>query len=552
MDLSLRGMAALALGLFGAAFVVYGRVVAGRLGVDDARTTPAHTQRDDVDFAPTSRWTLFLQHFSAISAAGPIVGPILAAAMFGWMPALIWILVGCVFVGAVHDFATLTASVRHGARTVAELVRSYLGREAWLLFVAFIWLALGLVVINFTDVTAKAFLRGQLDLDGESLVPGPAVASSSAMYLVLALGIGFLQSRCGVASRWLMPAGLVALLGILWLGTLFPLSLPATFAGLDAWHLWVLLILIYCAVASVLPVPLLLQPRGFLGGALLWLFLALGVLGIFFCDDPVQAPAWIDAPAQPLLPVLFVTIACGACSGFHGLVCSGTTSKQVAREGHLRSIGYGAMLLEGLVAVIAIATFMLASPAAPGTKPDPSTIFAGGIARFATEFGIPQHLGLQFGFLALATFIYDTLDVCARLGRHILQELWHGMTGRKLGALPATLITLALPAAVLLSGTDYNAAWRVFGASNQLLAGLSLFGIAAWLRHERRAYWYIALPMLFILGITLTALVRDTLNAANPGVLRALAGTLLVVAIVILALALFRRRAALPTSPAAR
>ena len=532
-------MAALALGLFAAAFVVYGRVVARRLGVDDARTTPAHTQRDDVDFAPTGRWTLFLQHFSAISAAGPIVGPILAAAMFGWMPALLWVLLGCVFVGAVHDFATLTASVRHSARTVAELVRSYLGREAWLLFVGFIWLALGLVVINFTDVTAKAFLRGQLELDGESLVPGPAVASSSVLYLVLALGMGLLQSRMGASPRWLMPAGLVALLGILWLGTLLPLTLPADIFGLDPWRSWVLLILLYCAIASVLPVTLLLQPRGFLGGALLWLFLAVGIIGLFICDDPVHASAWIDAPAQPLFPVLFVTIACGACSGFHGLVCSGTTSKQVAREGHLCGIGYGAMLLEGLVAVIAIGTFMLANPTHRG---DPSTTFAGGIARFAAELGIPPQLGLQFGFLALATFIYDTLDVCARLGRHILQELWLGMTGKKLGALTATLATLALPAAVLLSGTDYNAAWRVFGASNQLVAGLSLLGIFAWLQHERRARWYIALPMLFILGLTLTALARDTWNDAHPALLRVFAGTLLGVALVILGLAIFRRR----------
>ena len=540
----MRGMAAVALGLFAAAFVIYGRVVARRLGVSDSRTTPAHAQRDDVDFAPTGRWTLFLQHFSAISAAGPIVGPILAAAMFGWMPALLWVLLGCVFVGAVHDFATLTASVRHGARTVADLVRSYLGREAWLLFVGFLWLALGLVVINFTDVTAKAFLRGQLELDGESLVPGPAVASSSIMYLVLALGMGFLQSRMGASPRWLMPIGLVALFGILWLGTLLPITLPRDLLGLDPWRSWVILILGYCAVASVLPVPLLLQPRGFLGGALLWLFLAVGISGLFICDDPVNAPAWVDTPTQPLFPVLFVTIACGACSGFHGLVCSGTTSKQVARESHLRSIGYGAMLLEGLVAVIAIATFMLAAPATSGAKFDPSTIFAGGIARFAAELGIPQQLGLQFGFLALATFIYDTLDVCARLGRHILQELWLGMTGRKLGAVTATAITLALPGAVLLTGTDYNAAWRVFGASNQLVAGLSLLGIFAWLRHEGRARWYIALPMLFILGLTLTALVRDTWNDAHPSLLRAFAGALLGVALLILALAIFRRKPA--------
>jgi len=546
MDLLLWELGAIALAIFATAYLLYGRWVARRFGVDDARETPAHSMRDGTDFVPTPRGELFLQHFSAISAAGPIVGPIMAASVFGWMPALCWVLLGCVFIGAVHDFATLTSSVRHGAHTMAEMVRQYLGREAWVLFTAFIWLALGLVVINFTDVTARAFLRGQLDIEGASLVPGPAVATSSLLYLGLALAMGWLQSRAGCSARWLMPLGLAALLLILWLGTLWPLALPETMGGLDTWRVWVILILAYCALASVMPVPLLLQPRGFLGGALLWIFLAVGVLGLFLSDAPVHAPAWIEAPAQPLFPVLFVTIACGACSGFHGLVCSGTTSKQVSREGHLHSIGYGAMLLEGLVAVIAIATFMLAPAHLPGTTAalDPSSIFATGIASFAAELGIPVHLGLQFGFLALATFIYDTLDVCARLGRHILQELWRGLTGRTLNGLTATLITLALPATVLLSGTDYNAAWRVFGASNQLVAGLSLVAIFAWLRAERRARWYIALPMLFVLALTLTALVRDTLNSAHPPLLRGFAATLLLVALLILGLALRRQRSA--------
>lgn len=541
MDVQLWWIGLGAVGIFAAAHFTYARFIARWMNVDDARTTPAVLCNDGVDHVPTPRGALFLQHFSAISAAGPIVGPIVAAAMFGWLPGLLWILFGCVVIGAVHDFAALTASVRHGAKTVAEIVREHVGREAWLLFVVFVWLALSLVVVNFTDVTAKAFLRGQLELDGAAVVPGPAVASSSMLYLLLALVMGLLQTKWRVSARIVAPLGVVALFALLWLGQAWPLQLTDGTLGLDAWRQWVLLILGYCCIASVAPMTLFLQPRGFLGGVLLWCFLVVGIIGLFFSGEPVRAAAFIDTPVQPLLPVLFVTIACGACSGFHGMVCSGTTSKQVAREGHMQGIGYGAMLCEGLVAIIALATFMIAAPSA---KADPSTTFASGIARFAATLGIPPQLGLQFGFLALATFIYDTLDVCTRLGRYLLQELVAGTTPWKCPAWLATLITVAAPGALLLSGADYTVAWKVFGASNQLLAGLTLLAVAVWLRRTGGRVWFLLLPMAFILGITLTALVRDTIHEGNPPLLRGIAAALLVVGSTVLVMSLLRLRVA--------
>lgn len=528
MDVQLWWLGAAALGLFAVAYRIYGRLVVRLLQVDDARVTPAVTKNDGVDHVPTARAPLFLQHFSAISAAGPIVGPIVAASMFGWLPSFLWVLLGCVVIGAVHDLSSLVASVRHDARTVADLIREQVGQKAWVLFVAFVWLALALVIVNFTDVTAKAFLRGQLELDGESVVPGPAVASSSMMYLLLALVLGLLATRTRVNGRVLGILGVLALFAVLWLGQLLPLRLEDAVFGLDPWRQWILLILGYCCIASVAPMPLFLQPRGFLGGVLLWCFLGVGLFGVFFSGATVQAPALIDAPTMPLFPVLFVTIACGACSGFHGLVCSGTTSKQVARESHMLGIGYGAMLFEGLVAVIALGTFMIA---APGDKLDPNTTFATGIARFASSFGIPPALGLQFGFLALATFIYDTLDVATRLGRYLLQELVAGATPWKLPAWPATLLTVAAPGAVLLSGTDYTVAWKVFGASNQLLAGLTLLAIGVWLRRSARPAWFVLWPMLFILAVTLTALVRDVGASSNPALLRVFAAVLLLIGI---------------------
>jgi carbon starvation protein len=352
MNLALLGAGVTCLLLLGYAF--YGRFLAARLGLDATRQTPAEQVNDGVDFVPTGPFYLLAQHLSAIAAAGPIVGPIAACLAFGWLPCLLWIVLGVVFIGAVHDFTALVSSVRTGARSIVEIVRQNLGRRAHVAFIAFIWLSLLYVLIAFVDVTAQTFLGQTEELAGSfSFNPGGAVAAASVLYLLLAIVMGVVQRVWDPPLSLLTLIFVPATLVVVWLGTRLStvLLLPAS--------TWYWLILGYCFVAALLPVWLLLQPRGYLGGFVLYLALLVGVAGIFFggFDVRYQAFKGWGGPkfGESLFPFLFVTIACGACSGFHGLVCSGTTSKQIAREPHCRPIGYGGMLLEAFVALIALA-----------------------------------------------------------------------------------------------------------------------------------------------------------------------------------------------------
>ncbi|MCI0650517.1 MAG: carbon starvation protein A, partial [Planctomycetes bacterium] len=344
--------------LLAAGYTLYGRFIARHYPLDDAHATPAKAREDGIDFVPTRPFYLFGQHFSAIAAAGPIAGPIIACQQFGWLPCVLWIGFGVIFIGAVHDFSALAASVRHGARSIADIVKETLGARAWLAILAFIWIALIYVIIAFTDITASTFIGSAEELAGvRGFDRGGAVAAAAALYLALAMLMGILQ-RLWKPPLWLLTIIFVpATLGCVWLGTKISTLLVLPHGA------WVAIILVYCFAASLAPMWLLLQPRGYLGGFVLYLALAIGVIGIFFGADEIRQPATTGAPLAGLggsiFPFLFVTIACGACSGFHGLVCSGTTSKQIAKESHCRPIGYGAMLLEGFVALIALATIMI-------------------------------------------------------------------------------------------------------------------------------------------------------------------------------------------------
>ena len=492
-----------------AAYRLYGGWVARQFDLNDAKSTPAMTINDGVDYVPTKPFYLFAQHFSAIAAAGPIAGPILACQAFGWLPCLLWISLGVVLIGAVHDFGSLTASVRHGGGSLAEIMREQLGPRAGHAFLAFLWIALLYVVVAFSDLTAGTFVAGtdELRQGNVSFNPGGAVAAASVLYLVLAIVMGIVQ-------RFLKPP--------LWLVTV--IFVPATFAlawagtHLSHWlvfdhRTWALLILAYCGVGSVVPVWALLQPRGYLGGFVLYSALAAGVIGVLFGGYQVQQPAfrgW-EAPGMTgsLFPFLFVTIACGACSGFHGLVCSGTTSKQIERESHMKTVGYGAMLAEGFVALIALVTIMIASSdSIKGLAP--GTIYGNGIGRFMTLVIGEDKLAFAttFGAMAFSTFVFDTLDVCARLGRYILQELF-GWRGKK-GAVLATVVTLLLPAYFLsFAGSGgWSKFWTLFGASNQLLAALTLLLLTVWLHRAGKRTMFTLLPMLFVLTTTSVALVK--------------------------------------------
>ncbi len=498
--------------LFVLAYRTYGAFLTRKFGLDDSRLTPACSMTDGVDYVPTRPPILLAQHFSSIAAAGPIVGPILAGLWFGWLPALLWIILGCIFIGGAHDFANLVASIRHRGCSIAEVMKEHVSPTAHLLFLSFIWLSLVYVIVAFTDLTAQTFLTEEY---------GPGVASASFLYLLLSVLLGLSLYRWGLSLKLVTPIALVLLITIIWFGQKIPIALPAGFAGGPAKG-WALMILAYCFLASILPIWILLQPRGYLGGYFLYGTLLVSMLGILLGGHVVQYPAFIamtNMKGAPLFPILFITVACGACSGFHGLVCSGTTSKQIQREGHSHLIGYGGMLMEGLVAVIALITIMILVPGSEEAAQSPMQIYAQGLGRFAMVLGIPLELAMAFGLLAFATFVYDTLDVATRLGRYILQELT-GLQGTA-GRIGATLLTLSLPLYFLMTAKEqaYLKFWPIFGASNQLLAALSLLGISVWFMKTGRNPLLMILPMMFVMAMTLWSLglylkpwVVDTLN----------------------------------------
>jgi carbon starvation protein len=516
--------------------------VARQFTIDDGRITPANKVNDGVDFVPTSPFYLFAQHFSAIAAAGPIAGPITACMVWGWVPCLLWISLGVVLIGAVHDFSSLTASVRHGARSIADITRDHLGPRAGIAMMSFIWIALIYVVIAFAQITASTFVIGPDELQkAEGFNPGGAVAAAAVMYLLLSVIMGAVQRYLN-PPLWLLTLIFVpGTLFVAWFGTKL-----STFIILD-FKAWVLLILAYCAVASVVPVWALLQPRGYLGGFILYIALALGIIGILFGGYEIQQPAfktWNDTAGATgaLFPFLFVTIACGACSGFHGLVCSGTTSKQVDRESHMQKVGYGGMLAEGFVALIALVTIMIATQtkAADGSNLSPGTIYGNGIGDFLTLLIGPENRGfaITFGAMAFSTFVFDTLDVCTRLGRYIVQELFAWRS--KIGTAGATLLTVAVPVYVVgvAPQNAWMQFWTLFGASNQLLAALTLLAITVWLYNARRRIWFTLLPMSFVLLVTLWSLISliiSNFRAARGLDLRMING-LTAAALVLLAL----------------
>ncbi len=504
--MALCWLALAVVGIFLAAYVTYGKILAGRFGLSDKNTTPACTVNDGVDFVPTEKQFLLGQHFSAIAAAGPIVGPILAGVWFGWLPVLLWIVIGGIFFGAVHDFSSLIGSIRHRASSIVELVRDYFGARGYFLFLLFVWLSLIYVITAFTDLTSSSFVDPEL---------GGGVATSSVLYLVIGLAMGlclkFFKMPLGLATLIFLPLVILSI----WFGQMIPIRLSG-FANFSAQQVWNVLLLIYCFVASIIPVWLLLQPRGYLGGFFLYGTLAAGIIGLFLGGDKIQYPAFIGFTSEKgmaLFPLLFVTVACGACSGFHGIVCSGTTSKQIKKETDCKLVGYGGMLLESLVAVIALSTVMILakSDALAGASPD--RIYAEGLSHFVQNLGIPREFARAFVLLAFTTFIYDTLDVATRLTRYLFQELtgWKNQAGR----MAATLISLLIPLfCVSMKVLDaqgnlvpaWKVFWTIFGTSNQLLAALTLMILSTWLAKTKRSSWISVGPMIFMLVMTVWSL----------------------------------------------
>ena len=494
-----------------AGYFVYGRIVERALGVDPARPTPAKTRGDGVDYVPAHPAVLFGHHFASIAGAGPIVGPI-AASYFGWGAVVAWVVLGCVFVGAVHDMVSLFLSVRHDGRSIASVIDTVLGRPGKLLFLLFCWSTLVLVCAEFTRQVALTFVNA------------PAVATSSLLFIALAVVFGLVVNRGRVPVLAATLVFVPVMFGCIWVGTRLPLDLCARFglSAAGAQTAWTLVLLGYCFLASTLPVWLLLQPRDYLNSYLLYAMMALGFLGVFAASPAVELDAfagWHAANAKgvetPLFPFLFIPIACGACSGFHSLVASGTTAKQLASEKHVRPVAYGGMLLEGVLAILALlAVGTLSRPELLSRLGSESAVslFAGGLAGFCEKLGLPRQAGFTFMSLAVSAFLMTSVDTATRLARFSWQELVAPSGGgRPEGALRravsgmyfATGLVVALVALLLLGNPEAaKNLWNVFASANQLLAGLTLFTASLWLYRHRKAWWLTLAPMMFMLAVS--------------------------------------------------
>ena len=478
--------------VFLAAYATYGAFLAKKWGIDVKRKTPAHTLNDGVDYLPAKAPVLLGHHFSSIAGAGPIVGPI-GAAIFGWVPVFLWILIGSIFFGGVHDMGALFASVRHDGRSLGEVIGEHIGTSGKKLFSVFSWLTLLLVVAAFTNIVAGTF------------VSVPEAATASILFIAIAVGFGVFVYRRGVSLTVGSVIGVVLLVVCIWLGNLFPLSLSK--------EAWMLILLGYIFVASVTPVWILLQPRDYLNSFLLYAMLIGGLVGIFIANPSLELAPVVafNVDGKGMFPMLFVIVACGAISGFHSLVGSGTTSKQLDSEKDIKLIGYGSMLIEGVLAVIALITVAYISADRAAELANPVTIFSTGLGSFMSSFGLPAEVGTSFTALAISAFALTSLDTATRLARFIFQEAFSNRgetlspTAKVLtNRFVATGITVTMGGMLAFKG--WTAIWPIFGSANQLLSAIALLALGVWLKAMGKEHRMATIPMFFMFAVTLTAL----------------------------------------------
>ncbi|MFA5689092.1 MAG: carbon starvation CstA family protein [Kiritimatiellales bacterium] len=515
--------------LFALAYRFYGRFLSKEMDLDDGRPTPANTMRDGVDYVASPDPVLFGHHFSTIAGAGPILGPIIAALAFGWVPAVLWIVIGTILIGGVHDFSVMVASIRNCGRSIGRIGRDFLSPTAYYLLLLFILLTLIYVIIVFMDITADTFIpsAGAVAAGGEQLVhemqQGGAVASASVIYVALAVlfGLCIYKLKLSVKLGSLIFVPLV--FAGLWFGSIFPLTadlIPAVAGSVK--NFWSIMLCIYCLFAAMLPVWVLLQPRDYLASFLLYACLTGGVAGLVAAgisgNAALNYPAFItlyDANLGWIFPALFITIACGAVSGFHSIVASGTSAKQLSKERSALRIGYGSMLVESVLALLAVATVMIIAGSAPAGE-TPVVTFGKGLGIFGETLGVPAAFTRTFAMLAVSTFLLTTLDSCTRLARFLFEEMT-GIGNSVFKRFISTVTVLILPVIMIFQkfpgpdGTSipaWQAIWPVFGACNQLLAALALLIVYLWLRHSGKRAVYILLPMIFMFITTLTALLQ--------------------------------------------
>lgn len=483
---------------------------------NDDHPTPAYSCIDGVDFCPAEKPLLFGHHFSSIAGAGPIIGPLVAVAHFGWVATILWIVVGSIFLGAVHDYLALMISVRHRGASIAEIARRTMGREAKTVFSIFLWLALVLIITVFGVVGAQ------------TLVQKPQIVFPTLMIVPLAMlfGVATYRLRFPVVLGSLLAV--MALFACIWLGYQWPIAVFSPVLGLEPTMFWFAILMVYCLVASVLPVWFLLQPRDYLSTYTLFIGLVMGYLGLIWARPSVSAPAFIGFSSSqgPLWPMLFVIVACGAISGFHSLVASGTSSKQLAKESQGKLIGYGSMITEAVLAVLALmmvgAGLFWRAPAGMEAFDFGANFAKGWIVAFGTGYGrvvgelplVSVTVATLFGMIMLKTFVLTTLDTATRLGRFIVTESLGGTVGLLRGRLVASLVTI-LPAFYLGWTNSWKTIWPVFGAANQLIAALALVVISAYLVGVRKPNKFTVLPAIFMSGTTIAALLWLAFDGAS-------------------------------------
>ncbi len=520
----------------------YTRFLDRRFGVDSTHPMPSVTEHDGVDYVPTRTAILFGHHFASIAGAGPIVGPIVAAMLFGWLPAFLWIILGTTLIGGMHDYTALMASIRHQGRSIGEVAGSIISPQTQKIFLCFLWLTLIYVLIVFLNLTATTFAGNG------------GVASSSIMFIVLACLFGLWLYRFRRSALWGTVLFVPLVFLAIYAGQKLPLeatSLPAI-AG-DPIKTWSLILIVYCYLASVTPVGILLQPRDYLSSFLLYALLAGSAAGLLFGGFAIEFTPFISfqSPAGPIFPILFVVIACGAVSGFHSVIASGTSAKQLASETDVKTIGFGAMATEAAVGLIALSTVIILgadSEVLAGYQAheiQATGVFSRGMGRFVQVIGIPSSLGSAFGALAISTFLLTTLDTVTRLGRFLFHEFF-GI--KSVGArYLSTAATLIVPL-ILIFVTFHNSAgdvipvwkavWPVFGATNQLLAGLTLLIITVWLRRQGQRALFTTIPMIFMLVVTLSGFVYLVAGGKQNTLVESISIALFILALVLIALCL--------------
>ena len=507
-------LAAIAVVLLYLGYRFYGGWIERRIvEPDDSQPTPAFSCADGVDYCPAEQPLLFGHHFSSIAGAGPIIGPLVAVAHFGWLATILWIVVGSIFLGAVHDYLALMISVRHRGASIAEIARQTMGRGAKAVFSVFLWMALVLIITVFGVVGAQ------------TLVQKPEIVLPTLMIIPLAMLFGVMT------YRWRFPVFLGSILAVaglfvfIHLGYLWPLAIAGPVLGLEPVMFWFAILMVYCLIASILPVWFLLQPRDYLSTYTLFIGLAVGYLGLIWTRPALSAPAVIGFGSSqgPLWPMLFVIVACGAISGFHSLVASGTSSKQLAKESQGKFIGYGSMITEAVLAVLALlmvaAGLFWRAPAGQEAFDFQSNLARGWIVAFGTGYGrvvgqlplLNVTVATLFGMIMLKTFVLTTLDTATRLGRFIVAESLGNAAPFFRRRLVAALATI-VPAFYLGWTNSWKTIWPVFGAANQLIAALSLVVISAYLVGVRKPSRLAALPAVFMSVTTVAALLWLAFN----------------------------------------